>query len=294
MVKLGIAPIGWTNDDMPELGGQITFEQCISEMALAGYKGCEVGNKYPVNDRVLLKHMLDIRGLMICNQWFSYQFSSKSFNEVKTNFIKQIDFLSFFGAKVIGGAETGNSIHGDYNIPISRRTSGSNEIWNKLIKGLNELGKISFNEYGIKLCYHHHVGTMVESISDVDRLLNETDEKYVNLNYDCGHFYLLGEDPFEAIKKFISRTSHIHFKDVRKKVISQISENDLSFLMAVKKGVFTVPGDGDIEMRPLAEVVHNYNYEGWLVVEAEQDPNKANPYEYAKKGYEFLKNELKF
>ncbi|MAM05165.1 MAG: myo-inosose-2 dehydratase [Flavobacteriales bacterium] len=294
MVKLGIAPIGWTNDDMPELGGQITFEQCISEMALAGYKGCEVGNKYPVNDRVLLKHMLDIRGLMICNQWFSYEFSSKSFNEVKTNFIKQIDFLSFFGAKVIGGAETGNSIHGDYNIPISRRTSGSNEVWNKLIKGLNELGKISFNEYGIKLCYHHHVGTMVESISDVDRLLNETDEKYVNLNYDCGHFYLLGEDPFEAIKKFISRTSHIHFKDVRKKVISQISENDLSFLMAVKKGVFTVPGDGDIEMRPLAEVVHNDNYEGWLVVEAEQDPNKANPYEYAKKGYEFLKNELKF
>ena len=294
MVKLGIAPIGWTNDDMPELGDQITFEQCISEMALAGYKGCEVGNKYPVNDRVLLKHMLDIRGLMICNQWFSYEFSSKSFNEVKTNFIKQIDFLSFFGAKVIGGAETGNSIHGDYNIPISRRTSGSNEIWNKLIKGLNELGKISFNEYGIKLCYHHHVGTMVESISDVDRLLNETDEKYVNLNYDCGHFYLLGEDPFEAIKKFISRTSHIHFKDVRKKVISQISENDLSFLMAVKKGVFTVPGDGDIEMRPLAEVVHNDNYEGWLVVEAEQDPNKANPYEYAKKGYEFLKNELKF
>ena len=294
MVKLGIAPIGWTNDDMPELGGQITFEQCISEMALAGYKGCEVGNKYPVNDRVLLKHMLDIRGLMICNQWFSYEFSTKSFNEVKTNFIKQIDFLSFFGAKVIGGAETGNSIHGHYNIPISRRTSGSNEMWNKLIKGLNELGKISFNEYGIKLCYHHHVGTMVESISDVDRLLNETDEKYVNLNYDCGHFYLLGEDPFEAIKKFISRTSHIHFKDVRKKVISQISENDLSFLMAVKKGVFTVPGDGDIEMRPLAEVVHNDNYEGWLVVEAEQDPNKANPYEYAKKGYEFLKNELKF
>ena len=294
MVKLGIAPIGWTNDDMPELGGQITFEQCISEMALAGYKGCEVGNKYPVNDRVLLKHMLDIRGLMICNQWFSYEFSVKSFNEVKTNFIKQIDFLSFFGAKVIGGAETGNSIHGHYNIPISRRTSGSNEMWNKLIKGLNELGKISFNEYGIKLSYHHHVGTMVESISDVDRLLNETDEKYVNLNYDCGHFYLLGEDPFEAIKKFISRTSHIHFKDVRKKVISQISENDLSFLMAVKKGVFTVPGDGDIEMRPLAEVVHNDNYEGWLVVEAEQDPNKANPYEYAKKGYEFLKNELKF
>ena len=294
MVKLGIAPIGWTNDDMPELGGQITFEQCISEMALAGYKGCEVGNKYPVNDRVLLKQMLDIRGLTICNQWFSYEFSSKSFDEVKNNFIKQIDFLSFFGAKVIGGAETGNSIHGNYHVPMSRRINASNEIWDNLTKGLNELGKISFNEYGIRLSYHHHAGTMIESIPEVDRLLNETDEKYVNLNYDCGHFYLVGEDPLIALKKYISRTSHIHFKDVRKKVMQHISNENLSFLMAVKKGVFTVPGDGNIKMKPLAEVVHKNNYDGWLVVEAEQDPSKANPFEYAKKGYDFLKNELKF
>ncbi|MAW50177.1 MAG: myo-inosose-2 dehydratase [Flavobacteriaceae bacterium] len=294
MIKLGIAPIGWTNDDMPELGGKITFEQCISEMALAGYKGCEVGNKYPVHDRVLLKHMLDIRGLSICNQWFSYEFSSKPFDEVKNNFIKQVDFLSFFGAKVIGGAETGNSIHGAYDVPLTKRTMASNETWDKLIKGLNELGKISFNQYGIKLSYHHHTGTMIESISEVERLLNETDEKYVNLNYDCGHFYLVGEDPLEAINKFITRTSHIHFKDVRKKIMDKISKDDLSFLMAVKKGVFTVPGDGDIEIKSIAKVVQKNNYQGWLVVEAEQDPNNANPFEYAKKGYEFLKNELKF
>ena len=112
MIKLGIAPINWTNDDMPDLGGDISFEQCISEMALAGYKGCEVGTKYPVNDRVFLKNMLDLRGITICNQWFSYEFSSKSFEQVKNNFINQIDFLNFFGAKVIGGAEVGNSIHG--------------------------------------------------------------------------------------------------------------------------------------------------------------------------------------
>ena len=170
----------------------------------------------------------------------------------------------------------------------------SNETWDKLIKGLNELGKISFNQYGIKLSYHHHTGTMIESISEVERLLNETDEKYVNLNYDCGHFYLVGEDPLEAINKFITRTSHIHFKDVRKKIMDKISKDDLSFLMAVKKGVFTVPGDGDIEIKSIAKVVQKNNYQGWLVVEAEQDPNNANPFEYAKKGYEFLKNELKF
>ena len=158
MIKLGIAPINWTNDDMPELGGDISFEQCISEMALAGYKGCEVGTKYPVNDRFLLKEKLNLRGITICNQWFSYEFSTKTFKEVKDNFINQIDFLNFFDAKVIGGAEVGNSIHGQYNIPLSNRKPGSKENWKKLTEGLNELGKISLNEFGIKLSYHHYRG----------------------------------------------------------------------------------------------------------------------------------------
>jgi len=294
MVKLAIAPIGWTNDDMPELGGDITFEQCISEMALAGYTGCEVGTKYPVHDRVLLKYMLDIRGISICNQWFSYEFSTKSFEEVKSNFINQIDFLSFFGAKIVGGAETGNSIHGIYDMPLSKRESASNEIWKRLTEGLNELGKISLNEYGIKLSYHHHAGTMIETKLEVDRLLNETDEKYVNLNYDCGHFYLAGEDPVKALKNYISRISHIHFKDVRQTINEKLHKENLSFLKAVKSGIFTVPGDGDLNMQELSEVLHKSNYQGWLVVEAEQDPSIANPYEYAKKGFDYLTKELKF
>jgi inosose dehydratase len=294
MIKLGIAPIGWTNDDMPELGSDITFEQCISEMALAGYTGCEVGTKYPVNDRVLLKHMLDVRGLSICNQWFSYEFSTKSFQEVKSNFINQLDFLSFFEAEIVGGAETGNSIHGNYNILLSKRKPATDDIWKKLTNGLNELGKIALNEYGIKLSYHHHAGTMVESMVEVDRLLNETDEKYVNLNYDCGHFYIVGQDPVHAIKKYLSRTSHIHFKDVRNNIIEKLDEENLSFLKAVKLGIFTVPGDGNLNMKELSKVIHESNYKGWLVVEAEQDPSKANPYEYAKKGFEFLTKELKF
>ena len=294
MIKLGIAPIGWTNDDMPELGGDISFEQCINEMSLAGYVGCEVGGKYPVHDRALLKHMLDSRGISICNQWFSYEFSTKSFNDVKNNFLAQIDFLNFFGAKVVGGAEVGNTIHGQYNTPLSFRKNATSDVWKKLTNGLNELGKISCEEYGIKLSYHHHTGTMIESISDVDRLLNATNDKYVSLNYDCGHFYLCEEDPVEALKRYIERTSHIHFKDVRDSIKDKAKREDLSFLKAVKLGVFTVPGDGVLDMHSLGEIVHGSEYNGWIVVEAEQDPSIANPLEYAKKGYDFLTNELKF
>ncbi|GAA3635886.1 myo-inosose-2 dehydratase [Flavivirga jejuensis] len=294
MIKLGIAPIGWTNDDMPELGGEITFEQCISEMALAGYAGCEVGTKYPVHDKQLLKHMLDIRGITICNQWFSYEFSTKPFQEVKENFINHIDFLNYFNAKVVGGAECGNTLHGQYHTPLSYRKEASKEDWKKLTSGLNELGRISLEEYGIKLAYHHHMATMVETQSEADRLLNETDDKYVTLNYDCGHFYFAGEDPVAMLQKYISRTSHIHFKDVRHSVRERVRKDDLSFLKAVKLGIYTVPGDGDLDMHALADIVHKSNYEGWLVVEAEQDPSVANPYEYSKKGYEFLTNQLKF
>ena len=294
MIKLGIAPIGWTNDDMPELGGDITFEQCISEMALAGFTGCEVGNKYPTHDRVLLKEYLDIRGLQICNQWFSYEFTSKPFEEVKKNFLSQIDFLNFMGAKVVGGAECGNTIHGNYNIPFSNKKMATNNDWDHLTKGLNQLGKIAMDSYGIKLSYHHHMGTMVESMDEVDRLLNETDDRYVSLNYDCGHFYFANQDPLDALKKYIPRTAHIHLKDVRDTIKEQVYNDNLSFLKAVKLGVFTVPGDGNLSLKPIADVIHNHNYEGWVVVEAEQDPSIANPFKYAKKGYEFLIQQLKF
>ncbi|MDC1489950.1 myo-inosose-2 dehydratase [Flavobacteriaceae bacterium] len=294
MIKLGIAPIGWTNDDMPELGSDITFEQCVSEMALAGYEGCEVGNKYPTHDRVLLKEYLDVRGLTICNQWFSYEFTAKPFEEVKNNFIKQVDFLSFMGANVIGGAECGNTIHGDYYMPLTNRKVATKKEWFALTKGLNELGKIANDNFGMKLSYHHHMGTMVESMDEVDRLLNETDERYVSLNYDCGHFYFANEDPHTALKKYMSRTTHIHLKDVRDSVKERAYIDDLSFLKAVKLGVYTVPGDGDLDLKPIADNIHKSDYKGWVVVEAEQDPSIANPFEYAKKGYDFLTQELKF
>lgn len=294
MIKLGIAPIGWTNDDMPELGSNITFEQCISEMALAGYIGCEVGNKYPTHDRILLKEYLEVRGLTICNQWFSYEFTTKPLKEVKRGFLEQLDFLNFMGAKVIGGAECGNTIHGNYFKPITKRKLTTEKDWLRLTRGLNELGKISLGTYGIKLSYHHHMGTMIQTIDEVERLLNETDERYVSLNFDCGHFHFANEDSIEALKKFLPRTSHIHLKDVRNSVKDRAYKDNLSFLKSVKLGVFTVPGDGDIGMNPIGDIIHQSDYNGWVVVEAEQDPSIANPFEYAKKGYQYLTETLKF
>ena len=148
--------------------------------------------------------------------------------------------------------------------------------------------------YGIQLAYHHHMGTMVETIEETDRLLNETDDRYVKLNYDCGHFEFAGNDPEKALKKYINRIAHIHFKDVRNQIKEKVYKEKLSFLQAVKLGVFTVPGDGDLKMKPLADIIHKSNYKGWLVVEAEQDPSIANPFEYAKKGYDYLTKELNF
>lgn len=293
MIKLGIAPIGWTNDDMPELGKDITFEQCISEMALAGYQGCEVGNKYP-KDPTVLKKYLDLRGLTICNQWFSYELTTQPYEQVKQDFLNQLNFLKHFNSKVVGGAECGNTIHGEYNTPVTQRKNVSDEDWKKLTTGLNELGKIAVNDFGIQLSYHHHMGTMVQTVDETDRLLNETNDAYVKLNYDCGHFAFADDDPVEALKKFIPRTAHIHFKDVRKNIKEQVYKDNNSFLQAVKSGIYTVPGDGSLDMSSLARIIHENKYEGWIVVEAEQDPAKANPFEYAQRGYQFMTETLKF
>lgn len=281
-IKLGIAPINWTNDDMPELGGGNTFEQCISEMALAGFAGCEVGNKFP-RDTDVLKKALDLRGLQICNQWNSYELTTKSLDENIKNFTQLLDFLDSMGAKVIGGGETGNSCQG-LNVPVfeGKGMLKTTEEWRSFTAGLDTLGKIA-KDRGMKLAFHHHMGTCVQTIEETDRLLHETNPDYVYLNYDCGHFHFAGENPVSALKKYIGRTAHIHLKDVRPNILEKVHQEKLSFLTAVKQGVFTVPGDkeGCIEFPALFEVIKASNYQGWIVLEAEQDPAKANPLEYA-------------
>ena len=285
-VKLGIAPIAWTNDDMPDLGAENTFEQCISEMALAGYTGTEVGNKYP-NDAAILKKHLDLRGLSVCNAWFSTYFTSKPENETIKDFIRHRDFLQALGAKVIGASEQGNSIQGQINTPVLlNKPVFTKEQWGKVAGGLEKLAGLA-GEKGIRLCYHHHMGTGIENMAEIDELMDRT--KNVFLLYDTGHAVFAGIDHVKLLEKYISRTIHIHLKDIRKDVLERVRTEKMSFLNAVREGVFTVPGDGMIDFSSVFKILGDSSYKGWLVVEAEQDPAKANPFEYALRARRFIR-----
>lgn len=289
-VSLGIAPINWTNDDMPELGASNSFEQCISEMALAGYLGCEVGNKFP-RDPSILRRALDLRGLQICNQWHSYELTSRSLEENIRSFRATLEFLQAMGAGVIGGGEVGNSCQGRLDVPVmtGKGMLQTKEEWTRFSTGINELGRIA-RDSGLKLAFHHHMGTCIQTAEETERLLNDTNPDYVFLNYDCGHFHFAGEDPVACLKRFASRTAHVHLKDVRPLVLERVKREELSFLAAVRNGVFTVPGDpeGCIDFAGLIEVLSEAGYSGWIVVEAEQDPGLADPLEYAIMARKFL------
>ena len=280
-VKLGIAPIAWTNDDMPDLGAENTFEQCISEMALAGFTGCEVGNKYP-KDTAILKKALDLRGMQICNAWFSTFLTTKPYEETEKEFIKHITFLKEMGAKVVGVSEQGHSIQGTDLSIFDDKYVMNDEEWDMLCTGLNKLGKVA-KDMGITLTFHHHMGTVVQTAAEIDRMMENTDPELFNLLFDSGHLAYCGEDYMYILKKYIKRIKHVHLKDIRPDVIADVKAKGESFLQGVRKGTFTVPGDGVIDFAPIFEVLAENNYEGYVLVEAEQDPAIANPFEYALK-----------
>ena len=286
-VRLGIAPIGWTNDDMPDLGAENTFEQCVSEMALAGFTGCEVGNKYPA-DRAALKKALDLRGLTVCNRWFSSFLLSKPFDAVAKAFEAQLDFLAFLGAKVIGASEQSGSIQGTEKAVFEEKPVMDGREWQVLCEGLNRLGGIA-NARGMRLTFHHHMGTVVQTEEEIDRLMANTDPAKVHLLFDSGHLSFAGIDPVKVLNKHVGRVAHVHLKDMRPEVVARVKAEGLSFLQAVRLGAFTVPGDGCVDFAPLFAILENAGYEGWFVVEAEQDPALANPFEYALKARGYIR-----
>jgi len=287
-VKLAIAPIAWTNDDMPELGGENTFEQCISEMALAGFTGSEIGNKYP-RDINVLKKALGLRNISICNAWFSSFLTTKPLGETVEAFIKHRDFLNEMGAKMIGACEQGHSIQGMMDVPVfDKKPVFTDEEWKRLAEGLNKLGELA-KEKGMMLSYHHHMGTGVQTFEEIDKLMSLTDPELVYLLYDTGHLVFSDVDPVAVVKKYIGRIKHVHLKDIRKEVLEKVKKESMSFLDAVREGAFTVPGDGMIDFEPIFKVLEENEYEGWMVVEAEQDPAKANPFEYALKARKYIR-----
>ena len=287
-VKLGIAPIAWTNDDLPDLGKENTFEQCVSEMALAGFTGSEVGNKYP-KDPEVLKKALSLRGMEICNQWFSSFLITKPFEEVEKDFREQLTFLKAMGAKVIGASEQSYSVQGMQDTPVfGHKYVMNDEEWERLCTGLNKLGKIAKEEYGIALTFHHHMGTVVQDEDEVDRMMENTDPEYLSLLFDTGHFAYCGVDPLKMVKKYVNRIKHVHLKDIRPEIVEKVKNEELSFLEGVRLGAFTIPGDGCIDFEPIFKVLEENNYEGYMLVEAEQDPAKANPLEYAINARKFI------
>lgn len=287
-VKLGIAPIAWTNDDMPDLGKENTFEQCVSEMALAGFTGSEVGNKYP-KDPEVLKKALELRGVEICNQWFSSFLITKPFEEVEKEFRAQLTFLKAMGSKIIGASEQSHSVQGQMETPVfGHKYVMNDEEWELLCTGLNKLGKIAKEEYGISLTFHHHMGTVVQAAEETARLMEGTDPEYVNLLFDSGHFAYCGEDPVAMVKKYVDRIKHVHLKDIRPDVVAKVKAEDMSFLAGVRAGAFTIPGDGCVDFDSIFKVLEEADYTGYMVVEAEQDPAKANPLEYAIRARKFI------
>jgi len=233
--------------------------------------------------------LLDMRGLVICNAWFSSYLTTQPYEEVERAFLAHRDFLHAVGARIIGAAEQGGSIQGRQDVPVFEgKPRFGDEQWRRLSDGLNRLGARA-KEKGMTLTYHHHMGTGVQTAEEIDRLMGSTDPSLLSLLFDTGHLAFSGEDPAAVLRKHVRRVRHVHLKDVRWDVLERVKRERMSFLAAVKDGVFTVPGDGGLDFGPMFRILDQAGYRGWYVVEAEQDPAKANPFEYAVKARTFIR-----
>lgn len=289
-VKLGVAPIAWSNDDMPELGGETTLEQCLKEANEAGYIGIESGGKFPKKSSELIPKLNQFN-LKLCSGWYGANLRKNSVEEEKKSIQEQLDLFKDCDAPCIVFAEVSGSIQGDPNRKLSTRPQMESDEWQKFCEKISELGKYLEDE-GMPLAYHHHMGTVIETQKDTERLIENTHES-VKLTLDTGHMLFAKGDSKSILQNYHERILHVHCKDIRKQVLEKSLKEDLSFRGAFLEGAFTVPGDGCIDYQPLFNVLKKNNYSGWLVVEAEQDPAKANPLEYAKIGYNYLTDTLK-
>ena len=289
-IKLGIAPIAWSNDDMPELGGDTTLEQCLSEASKAGFTGIESGGKFPKNSKELIPK-LEKENLQLCSGWYGATLLKNTPKEEFELMREQMDLFKDCKSPCMVFAEVTNSVQGDPKTPLSKKPKLSEDEWKLLISRINEISKMMLDE-NMPLAYHHHMGTVIETEDETRRLIESTSDS-VKLLIDTGHMLFAGGNSIKLTEDFMERIIHVHCKDIRKDVLEKSLKNNSTFRQAFLDGAFTVPGDGCIDYKPFLTVLKNRNYEGWLVVEAEQDPAKANPFEYAKIGYNYLSKTAK-
>jgi inosose dehydratase len=284
-VRIGINPLTWTNDDLPELGAHIPLETCLSEAKQAGYAGIELGNKFPRNADVL-KPILAPSGLQIVSGWYSGRLLERNLEEEKKAVEDHRVLLVAMGCKAMVWAEVSRCIHGDRRVPLSRRPVLADKEWPQFGERMTDIAR-HLAKSGLALAYHHHMGTVVQTEAEIDKLMAVTGDE-VGLLLDTGHLTYAGGDPVRVARKHGKRIKHVHTKDVRRDVLDRALKEDWSFLDAVLAGVFTVPGDGAIDYRPVMAALADAHYAGWIVVEAEQDPEKAHPLTYARKGFDYL------
>ncbi|PJZ01733.1 myo-inosose-2 dehydratase [Bacillus vallismortis] len=274
----GIAPIGWRNDDIPEIGAGNTLQHLLSDIVVARFQGTEVGGFFP--EPAILNKELKLRNLRIAGKWFSSFILRDGLGEAAKAFTLHCEYLQQVNADVAVVSEQTHSVQGLEKNVFKEKPHFTDNEWERLCEGLNHLGKIA-DKHGLKLVYHHHLGTGVQTAEEVDRLMAGTDPAHVHLLYDTGHAYISDGDYMGMLEKHIGRIKHVHFKDARLNVMEQCRLGGESFRQSFLKGMFTVPGDGCIDFRDVYQLLLKNNYSGWIVVEAEQDPDVANPLEYA-------------
>jgi inosose dehydratase len=289
--KLGIHPINWVGEDVFEHGDHYTAEQVLTDISLLGFKGTEVSRKFP-KDAKQLKKMLERYGISLTTQWKSVHFSKpENHKEQLKSYREHCDFLAEFGCKVVSTAEIGGSIlNQDPNRgeDETKVISLDNDGWKYVTDGLNEAGHIA-KERGLDLVYHHHAGTVIESREEVDRLMSMTDPTVVSLLFDTGHSVYGGINPLNLLQDYYERIKYIHLKDVRLDILNEV-KNTSGIRDCIRRGMFTVPGDGSIDFEPIFKELISRNFDGWMLIEGEQDPTIHNPYEYAKRSKQFIEN----
>jgi inosose dehydratase len=285
-VRIGVNPICWNNDDMQELGDEYSLEDYLAEGKKIGFAGFELGHKFP-QDPKALKPILDRFGLAFVSGWYSSNLLERSVEQEIAAAQKHITLLKGLGCKVMIVAETSGCIHGQRDVPLSKRPRMTAEQWPEFCKRMTAFGDY-LKTQGLVIGYHHHMGTVVETEAEVDRFMKGTGES-VGLLLDTGHMTFAGGDPLAVAKRWGKRITHVHCKDVRPDVMKKVKAGDFSFLNSVVEGVFTVPSDGCVDYKAVLGAVKAAGYKGdWLVIEAEQDPAKANPLKYLTKGYNYL------
>ena len=284
-VRIGINPIGWTNDDLPSLGGDTPLETCLSETRIAGFAGTEMGGKFPKTSREL-GPLLKSFGLVLVSGWYDGRIHERDIDAEWDAILPHMTLLRDLGCRHVVYADTSGRSEGDLFAPISRRPRLKDDEWASYGKRITALAE-RMADFGVRMAFHHHMGTIVESDAEVGRLMAATGPA-VGLLYDTGHCVFSGGDPIAMLKRHVARVVHVHCKDVRADLVEKARSTDNSFMQAVLDGVFTVPGDGFVDFPTVLSILHDAGYEGWLVSEAEQDPAKAHPLTYARLGFSNL------